>query len=444
MKKSLLCISLLAAAALVASCSSSDDDNAPAVEQPSAQPSDHAASGKGAELTSDSTEHIFQNKSAKRGIGFNYISPTMALNVGNAISWAYNWAGTCESEVADAFDQVGVEFVPMAWNSNANYNSIEEFVKAHPNTKHILGYNEPNLTDQCNETPSQTAKTWPAFINFAKSNGLEAVSPAMNYGTLAGYSDPWKWLDEFYSIDGINLSDISATAAHCYMSSNGAQIDFAQKFEKYNKPVWITEFAAWENNQPSTPQGQQAFLAKMVNALEQASGVGRYAWFMYDFKTSPTQYPYLGFYYNKRITDLGLIYFNMSSFDSELVYPQGKWFPAEHYRACSSDLEVAISTDPSDGVLMISGFIKGKFAEYKVKLIKGDNYLNVRYTANRESEFVVQTDGGESFTTTLASDGDNWLNAKVKITSDENRDAVIRISVNSGRLNINRLAVSSK
>ncbi|MBO4372009.1 MAG: hypothetical protein J5826_03665 [Bacteroidales bacterium] len=430
MKKSLFSLPLIFAAVLMASCSS-DDDSSPTPTT-------------GVELSSDSTEYIFQHKSAKRGIGFNYISPTMALNVGNTISWAYNWAGTCESNIADAFDQSGVEFVPMAWNSNANYNSIEEFVKAHPNTKHILGYNEPNLTDQCNETPSQTAKTWPTFINFAKSNNLEAVSPAMNYGTLAGYSDPWKWLDEFYSIDGINLDDISATAAHCYMSNNGAQLDFAQKFEKYNKPVWITEFAAWENNQPSTPEGQQAFLSKMVNALEQASGVGRYAWFMYDFKTAPTKYPYIGLYYNQRITDLGLIYFNMSSFDSQLVYPQGKWFPAEHYRACSGDLEIAVSTDPSDGILMISGFNKGKFAEYKVKLVKGDNYLNVRYTANRESEFVVQTDGGEPITAIFPSDGDNWLNAKVKITSDENRDAIIRISVNTGRLNINRLAVSSK
>ncbi|MBP5504378.1 MAG: hypothetical protein J6Y24_16515 [Bacteroidales bacterium] len=441
MKKSIFGITLILAAMTMGACSSDDDAT------PNEQPTDEQSltnPDNGTALSGDSTEYIFQHKSAKRGIGFNRITAAMAFKVGNTISWAYNWSGSCDNAVADAFDQSGVEFVPMAWNSKANYNDIAQFVQAHPNTKHILGYNEPNLTDQCNETPTQTAQTWPNFISFAKNNELETVSPAMNYGTLAGYSDPWKWLDEFYSIDGINLNDISATAAHCYMSNNGAQLDFAKKFEKYNKPVWITEFAAWENEQPSTAEGQQAFLAKMVNAFEQTPGIGRYAWFMFDYSQPPTKYPFIGLVYNQYITDLGLIYFNMSSFDSDLVYPQGKWFPAEHYRACSNDIEISVSTDPSNGILMISGFNKGKFAEYKVKLTKGDNYLNIRYTANRESEFVVQVDGNESFTAALPSNGDNWLNAKVKITSDENRDAVIRISVNSGRLNINRLAVSSK
>ena len=94
MKKSLFSLPLIFAAVLMASCSSDDDSS------PTPTP--------GVELSSDSTEYIFQHKSAKRGIGFNYISPTMALNVGNTISWAYNWAGTCESNIADAFDQSGV------------------------------------------------------------------------------------------------------------------------------------------------------------------------------------------------------------------------------------------------------------------------------------------------------------------------------------------------
>ena len=39
----------------------------------------------------------------------------------------------------------------------------------------------------------------------------------------------------------------------------------------------------------------------------------------------------------EKLQYLGLIYFNMSSFDGDVVYPQGKWFPAEHYRACSTE-----------------------------------------------------------------------------------------------------------
>ncbi|MEE3448639.1 MAG: hypothetical protein VZQ51_08525, partial [Bacteroidales bacterium] len=92
---------------------------------------------------------------------------------------------------------------------------------------------------------------------------------------------------------------------------------------------------------------------------------------------------------------------------------------------------------------MISGFNKGKFAEYNVQLVKGDNYLNIRYSTNRESEFVV-TVGEKTVTQILPSDGSNWLNSKIKITSETTGKATIRISVASGRLNINRLAVSNQ
>ena len=439
MKKNLIILPILCLSITLFSCKKDSDSENPTQI-------DNNNSVAGVALSNDSTEYIFQKKSSKRGIGFNRISAQMAENVGNTISWAYNWGVTCDDDVAQAFDKGGVEFIPMAWNSTANYEKVKEFIKNHPNTKHILGYNEPNLTDQCNETPTQTAKTWNNFIDFAKENNLSTVSPAMNYGTLPGYSDPWKWLDEFYSFDNINADDISATAIHCYMSEADAQINYAEKFEKYSKPIWVTEFAAWENNQPSTPEGQQIFLTKMVNSFEQNPNIERYAWFMYDYSKSPQTYPFIGLYYtfNQIITDLGLIYFNMSSFDTDLVYPQGKWFPAEHYRACSNNTEVAVSTDPCGGNLMISGFNKGKSVEYKVNLVEGDNFLNIRYSANRESEIVVEVDGNQTFTSILASDGNNWLNGKIKISSSKSGNAVIKLSVNSGRLNINRLAISNK
>ena len=134
----------------------------------------------------------------------------------------------------------------------------------------------------------------------------------------------------------------------------------------------------------------------------------------------------------------------MSSFDGDVVYPQGKWFPAEHYRACSTETEISVSTDPTGGNLMVAGFNKGKYIEYQVQLVKGDNYLNIRYNANRESEMVVTADNDDPISAVLPSDGENWLNAKVKIPSANSRNAIIKISVNSGRLNINRLAISNK
>ena len=436
---------LMLACSMLFACKDDDENNEIDNTSNNSQETPQNISQEGAPLSDDIAEYIYQKKSSKRGIGFNSISAQMAQKLGKAISWAYNWGAQCDEDVADAFDNAGIEFVPMAWNKMANYEDMENFVKAHPNTKHVLGYNEPNLTDQCNETPSQTAESWNTFINFAKNSNLSAISPAMNYGTLSGYSDPWKWLDEFYSISNINADEISGTAIHCYMADAGAQTGFAQKFEKYSKPIWVTEFAAWENSKPSTPEGQISFLTQMVNAFEQNPNIERYAWFMYDYNQSPDKYPFIGLYYNFShiITDLGLVYFNMSSFDKDVVYPQGVWFPAEHYSACSNTTEIAVSNDPTGGNLMISGLNKGKFAEYNVYLVKGDNYLNIRYTANRESEFVV-TIGDQVITEKIPADGDNWLDAKIKITSEKSGPATINISVNSGRLNINRLAISNK
>lgn len=57
--------------------------------------------------------------------------------------------------------------------------------------------------------------------------------------------------------------------------------------------------------------------------------------------------------------------------------------------------------------------------------------------------FVV-TVGEKTVTQILPSDGSNWLNSKIKITSETTGKATIRISVASGRLNINRLAVSNQ
>ena len=57
---------------------------------------------------------------------------------------------------------------------------------------------------------------------------------------------------------------------------------------------------------------------------------------------------------------------------------------------------------------------------------------------------VDSTVGEKTVTQILPSDGSNWLNSKIKITSETSGKATIRISVASGRLNINRLAVSNQ
>ena len=134
-------------------------------------------------------------KSPKRGICYNSFSEVEMALVGPAISWAYNWGKKTSNEVATNMAQYDIDYCPMVWSGKPDIAAMQAFIAAHPNVKYLLAFNEPNLTDQANMTPVQAAALWQDVVDAAKVLNLNLVSPAMNYGTLAGYSDPIKWLD---------------------------------------------------------------------------------------------------------------------------------------------------------------------------------------------------------------------------------------------------------
>lgn len=45
----------------------------------------------------------------------------------------------------------------MLWNGNFDTAEVESFLMAHPDIRHLLLLNEPNLTDQANLTPSSVS-----------------------------------------------------------------------------------------------------------------------------------------------------------------------------------------------------------------------------------------------------------------------------------------------
>ena len=218
-------------------------------------------------------------KSAKRGVSFNFTNIQDLPLLSPAISWSYNWANDQNSTSALWFDTNAMDFCPMCWNGSYSADKIRQYVQQHPNTKYLLGFNEPNLTDQCNMTPAQAAGPWQEVVALAKELNLKLISPAMNYGTLAGYHDPIKWFDEFFALPNVSLDDIHAIAIHCYMASPSAVKDYIKKFEKYGKPIWMTEFCAWDPV-PSNVEKQMDYMCSILNHMEQNPHVERYAWFM--------------------------------------------------------------------------------------------------------------------------------------------------------------------
>ncbi|PXW23122.1 glycoside hydrolase family protein [Paraburkholderia caballeronis] len=201
------------------------------------------------------------------------------------VSWWYNWSPTPNAGLpADYETRFGMEFIPMLWNGNFNDAQIVAYLSAHPSIKYLLVLNEPNLVDQANMTPSQAAALWPRYEAIAAQTGVKIVGPAMNWGTLPGYSDPIVWLDAFYAdyeaANGGRAPRIDYLAMHWYDYGLAQQLD---RLDKYGKQIWVTEFANWhggsDGSQIDTLAAQQAQMQEMVTTCEMRPDVFRYAWF---------------------------------------------------------------------------------------------------------------------------------------------------------------------
>lgn len=379
-------------------------------------------------------QHVVQvashmQKSPKRGVSFSFTNLMDLPLLSDAISWNYNWGNTPIEEAAMWFDANNVEFCPMCWNGNYSKDRIRAFVAAHPSTKYLLAFNEPNLTDQANMVPSKAAELWPDVVALAKELNLKIVSPAMNYGTLAGYSDPIKWLDEFFKQPGVSIDDIDAIAIHCYMASPSALIGYVERFKKYNKPIWMTEFCAWEAGQkmPGSVEGQMAYMCHVLNYFEQDPDVERYAWFIPRYK-KPGDYPYMQLLTNgmsPELTELGKMYTLFSSYDKTTAFDGSKFVHAAEYVGISdlsaslrlTNDEFAINASGREG-MMITSLKSGVEISYIVYAATA-NELVLRYSDFSECIMEVLVDGESVNYVSMPRTGavDTFADAVVPLTN---------------------------
>lgn len=349
---------------------------------------------------------IKQKRSEKRGVGMGKpIVPEDFALIGKGVSWSYNWSHNYPSYTPQ-MDAADMLFLPMVWNAGINEAPILQYAEEHPEAQYLLGYNEPNLTDQANMRPTTAAGYWPSLKAVAAKAGLKLISPALNYGTLAGYNDPEKWMDEFIACDGVNLDDMDGIALHCYMPNVPGMRAMIRKFDKYHKPIFMTEFCHASPDITNDVSTQIGFLSEVVNFLETDSAVGGYAWFICratgDWNAiTLTQ----GGFSNPSLTDLGRLYVNFSSFDKDCWYKPGEGIPAAHYSAINMS-----GTAPSDawktpfpvlpttdikGELMVVGNQPGAWVEYQIEVDETRTYgLAVRYNASlMNGVFDLSVDG---------------------------------------------------
>lgn len=339
-----------------------------------------------------------QPKSAKRGVAFNFSQVSDLPILSPYISWDYNWGNTPTDNAALWFDANEMDYCPMCWNGKYDADKIRAFVAAHPKTKYLLGFNEPNLTDQANMTPSQAAALWPQVVALAKELGLKLVSPAMNYGTLAGYNDPIKWLDEFFAQPGVSIDDIYAISVHCYMSSASAVQAYIEKFQKYDKPIWLTEFCAWDPV-PGSVNTQMDYMCAVLNYLEQEPSVERYSWFIPRTSGKVDSPPYMQLLNHddpSTLTDLGKIYCWFASMPENFyLIANQPIYAGEYTQVKNNVLSLRPCTDSKTGTegLMVTNFAKGQEVTYHVYVPEESQQISLRYCGYADAICEVKVNG---------------------------------------------------
>lgn len=427
----------LVALLLLTACNSNEPNN-----------SQNESSNNPSSTIEDSNDYAYiQGKSAKRGVSFSWQMDEDFDLLGNAVSWSYNWANKPADSQEGKYQEYGIQYVPMCWNNNYSSTNISAYYAAHSNQQnYLLGYNEPNLTDQANMTPAQAAEHWSDVVALAKSNNARLMSPAMNWGTLANYSNGVQWLQEFFTL--VNPDDIYGIAIHIYMNSAKNTLSDLQRYKVFGKPLWLTEFCAWEGTSSSAAQVQ--FICQCINALEQDNDLERYAWFIPRWNQATESAPFMQLITKTKpysLTERGVVFVNMSTFDKNAVYPCGKRIPIEHYRACSVDDNYAsplitLCTDVN-GVLQVDGLSLNQWMDYQVDVHPSVKHIQIRYTATRDSEitiYKVDNTGNETELAVVALPKTESKTDWTTLTADFTADAgtqVLRLKCTKGLPRLN-------
>ncbi|RZJ54434.1 MAG: carbohydrate-binding protein [Flavobacterium sp.] len=180
-----------------------------------------------------------------------------------------------DAQLVSSYPTLGVEFVPMFWNNNFDINQTIANIPA--GAKYILAYNEPNFNDGARLTPQEAVNAWVNVEKIAAAKNLEIVSASPAYNgpdNYGGYSDPLKWHDEFFAL--CPTCKVDYIAFHTYDNNAGSVIGVTSLLKKYNRPVWVTEFA---NRVIQTADQKIAFMKDILTSFENDPDIYRYSWF---------------------------------------------------------------------------------------------------------------------------------------------------------------------
>jgi hypothetical protein len=216
-------------------------------------------------------------QSPKRGIAYGNNSTADLTALKPGISWWYNWGTSPENDINANYESLGVEYVPMAWGK-VNDADLQAFIdKIKPGAKYLLAFNEPNFTDGARLTPQEAVNAWVNVEKIAAAKNLEIVSASPAYNgpnNYGGYTDPVAWHNQFFLL--CPSCKVDYIAFHTYDSSSGSVIGVTGNLKRFNRPVWVTEFA---NRVIQTAAEKTTFMKEIITNFENDPDIYRYSWF---------------------------------------------------------------------------------------------------------------------------------------------------------------------
>ena len=419
--------------------------------------------------------------SSKRGISQNTNSATTETDfelLKPGLSWWYSWGMSPGGSWFTVSKDRDILFSPMAWRwlDDGAEDTIRRLKAENPGLEYIMACNEPNLTDQANLTPAQYVENpngWPRLVKIAKELNLKIISPAMNYGTLSGYGNPTVWLDEFFAHPDVDINDVHAISVHSYMDYPSAMKGYVTStFAKYDKPMWLTEFCAWENQSgggggmqgPNIGNNQWRWQAWLMSNLcilmEMEPKVERYSWFIGKSSQGTNGNPY-----NKllvglndeetELTDLGKVYVYMGSCDQRVWAYPGQQIAAKDFTQSNLISNVGASglndsvkfrptTDTEDGaaILDIHDFrnVNSMWVEYQVIVPAAGTYeLTLRYQTTQSTTMQISVDGDTAQSSTLNSS--SWDTTSIDLGTLAAGKHTLRLRASAGNCALNWLKV---
>ncbi|HMA99552.1 MAG TPA: glycosyl hydrolase [Spirochaetota bacterium] len=325
------------------------------------------------------------NTDGKRGVCANKLTLKEKKLLSPAVSWWYNWY----FKGSDMSAKAPMTFIPMVWNEDPEkLAGMSNVLQKGYRPPYIMWCNEPNLKGQAFITPKQAVKSYRETKALASAYNIEVCGPHMALGSAEKDSitayDPLQkkeitytymvpYLDAFYHYAG--EENFKYIGVHSYGDINELRWMIGMLTEKYNKPIWVSEFAWWG---AKDSRAMTEYMIQAVDLFENSPAVVKYAWFKAHMGEGNRMS--LLTEESEELTELGKIYVKLPVHNPDHYFKVPGRIQAEKYQQAHGYAPV-LTDDRRDGFLDLKKAAPDNSAEYNIKVSRSGTYtISIRLT----------------------------------------------------------------